>query len=98
MTADAPMHADQHTTLPASQMALIQDFQSELRHAAAESDQDPASVALTVAQMRVAARLQPLSGPDGTGFLDMERELTAPDWQAMLSRLPAVWPESWHAP
>ena len=98
MTAGALMHADPYPVLPAGQMELIRNFQRELRHAAAESGQDPASLALTVAQMRVAARLLPVSGPDGMGFLDMDRELTALDWQAMLGRLPAAWPRSWQAP
>ena len=92
------MLADQFQKLPAVQMDMIWNFQRELRHAAAESGQDPASLALTVAQMRVAARLLPLPGPDGMGFTDMERELTTPDWQAILSRLPNVWPRSWQAP
>ncbi|WP_230167612.1 N-6 DNA methylase [Roseomonas sp. CECT 9278] len=92
------MHADHQLASPSGQMELIRTFQHELQRAAAESGQDLASLVLTVAQMRVAARLLPVSGPNGMGFLDMERELTAPDWQAMLDRLPAAWPQAWRAP
>lgn len=79
-------------------MELIQGLQKELRQAASESGQELASLALMVAQMRLAARLLPESGPDGMGFLDTGRELTAPDWQALLARLPAAWPKPWEAP
>lgn len=77
---------------------LIRGFQRELRQVSVESGQEPASLALMVAQMRLAACLLPDSGPDGMGFLDTARELTAPDWQALLARLPAMWPRPWPAP
>ena len=92
------MHADLDQVLLAGQKELIRHFQLELQAAGPGSGLDPNSIALTVAQMCVAARLLPASGPDGMGFLDMERELTVADWQAMLERLSAAWPKAWEAP
>lgn len=79
-------------------MELIRSFQRELRQAAAETGQDPTSLALIVAQMRLAARLLSDPGPPGMGFLEAGRELTAQGWQAMLARLASVWPRPWPAP
>lgn len=92
------MHADHQLTVQSDQINLMRTLQQELQHAAAASGQDPASLVLTVAQMRVAARLLPASGPDGMGFLDMDKELTAHEWKNMLARLPAAWPHAWQAP
>lgn len=50
-----------------------------------------AGLALTVGRMLVAARLLPESAQGRMGFLDPERELTGPDWQAMVQALSKRW-------
>jgi type I restriction enzyme M protein len=92
------MAADHRQILSVGDMDGVRSFQRELQAVSAESSQDLATLALTVAQMRLAACLLPDSGPDGMGFLNTERELTAPDWQVLLCRLSDAWPKSWQAP
>lgn len=98
MTGGARMAAERLKAGTLDRVDLIRDLQRELRQASIDGGYAPISQSLTLAQMLLAARLLPDSGPDGMGFLDSERELTAPDWQGLLARLPTAWPKRWPAP
>ena len=65
-----------------------EEFRWKLRDIARSGDTP--DLAMTTARMLAAARLDP-PGLEGVHFLDESRELTRPDWMAMLGALSKQW-------